>query len=105
MAEKLNQTPTPAAAGIDGPTREFSITITPEELLDAVGCYDLLLPTEVSEAYKAMVQVPQFGLRVATALQLAAKKAKTPQEQSRVLDAAVVPAFLVGMLVGMAKPK
>ncbi len=102
MAEKMNQTP--ASVGPEG-EREFSISITPEELLEAVGCYDLLLPSEIGQVYEAMVAVPQFGVRVASALQFAAKNAKTPEEKSRILDAAVVPAFLVGMLVGMMKPK
>ena len=107
MAEKMKQTPTPAPAVADGdgPIREFSITLTPEELLDAVGCYDLLLPTEVSEAYKIMIQVPQFGGRVALAFQEAARNATTPEAKSRILDAVVLPAFLVGMLVGISKPK
>jgi len=83
---------------------EPKIDFTTEELQDAVECYNLILPSEVEAAYKQMLTVPAFGARVAQALQMAVKMhmaGKMPQD--RVLDAAVLPAFLVGMLVGVGK--
>lgn len=82
------------------PTFEFTV----EELREAVGSYELLLPSEIESAYKTMLEVPQFGIKIAQALQFAAKMAgQGGLGKDRVLDAAVVPAFLVGLLVGLSR--
>ncbi len=89
----------PDKSSVDAP-----ITVTPEELREAVSSYDLMLPAEITGIYTAMLKVPEFGLRVAAALQNAAKAAgKGVLPKERVMDAAVVPAFLVGLMVGHAK--
>jgi hypothetical protein len=80
-----------------GPKIEFTV----EELTEAVSQYELLTPAEVGMAYEAMLKVPQFGMKLAAALQFAAKMTTAGKmTPDRMLDAAVVPAFLVGMLVG-----
>lgn len=78
-----------------------AIRVTVEQLRKAVAEYDLLLPAEVEATYKTMLAFPPAGLRIAQGLQqamLANVQGTLPQE--RVLDAAVVPAFLLGILVG-----
>lgn len=82
-----------------------TITITIEELKAALETSDLILPVEVSEVYRAMLATPEFGVRVAGALQAAMKAARTPEAKNRVLDAAVLPAFIVGLLVGRGQGK
>jgi hypothetical protein len=65
-----------------------------------------LTPAEVGEAYEAMLKVPEFGVKLAMALQFAAKMTTAGKMGTdRMLDAAVVPAFLVGILVGSSKPE
>lgn len=80
---------------------ELAITVTPNELKQAVARYDLMLPGEVTAIYTVMLAVPEFGLRVAMALQDAARAVSSgAMPRERVLDAAVVPAFMVGLMVG-----
>ena len=82
-------------------TETEAIKVTVEEMAAAVAKYDLMLPGEVAEIYLSMVAVPDFGLKVSLALQHAAvavSQGKLPRE--RVLDGALVPAFLIGVLVG-----
>lgn len=84
--------------------KDLKIDFTVEELQEAVECYNLLLPSEVEQAYKQLLIVPDFGVRVAQAFQRALKMcADGKLPQNRVLDAAVLPAFLIGQLMGMAK--
>jgi hypothetical protein len=78
-----------------------TITFGTEDLRAAVSNYNSLSLPEIQAAYSAMLEVPEFGLKVAQALQTAAKTAANGKgSPDRVLDAAVVPAFLVGLLVG-----
>lgn len=89
MEEMKTTTPAPA------------IRVTVEQLTQAVEDYEMLLPSEVEAAYKTLLAVPLAGLKIAQGLQqamLAATDGTLPQD--RVLDAAVVPAFLLGILVG-----
>jgi hypothetical protein len=83
---------------------EIKIEVTAAELREAISCYDLLLKPDIESAYAAMLEVPEFGLKLAQAMEYAAKMAgKGKMEEKRILDAAVVPAFLIGMLVGKGK--
>jgi hypothetical protein len=80
-----------------------TITFGAEDLRASVSNYDSLSLPEIHAAYSAMLEVPEFGLKVAQALQVAAKTAANGKgSPERVLDAAVVPAFLVGLLVGVS---
>ncbi len=82
------------------------IQITVEELKVAVSRYDTMLPGEVTSIYETMLAVPEFGARVAVALQNAVKMAnKGTMPKDRVLDAAIVPAFVVGALLGIGRGK
>jgi hypothetical protein len=82
-----------------------TITFGTEDLRAAVSNYNSLSLPEIQAAYSAMLEVPEFGLKVAQALQVAAKTAANGKgSPDRVLDAAVVPAFLVGLLVGAGRP-
>ena len=90
------------SAVTSGGTENLRIALTIQELTAATARLELVLPSEVEAVYATLCQVPEFGLKVAMALQAAAKAAaegKAPRE--RVLDAAIVPAFLAGMLVGL----
>jgi hypothetical protein len=83
---------------------ELNINLTVEQLQQAVQNYDLLLPTEVAETYQIMLAVPGLGLKIAQALQQAMLDAsKGILTRDRVLDAAVLPAFLIGLLVGIGQ--
>lgn len=82
-----------------------TITVTAEELQTALEASDLILRAEVESIYRVMLATPAFGARVAGALQAAAKAARTPQAKERILDAAVLPAFIVGLLVGREQGK
>ena len=85
-------------------TENWKIAITVEQLQQAVLDYEILLPTEVAEAYQTMLQVPAAGLKIAQALQQAMFDASMGiLSRDRVLDAAVLPAFLIGLLVGKAQ--
>ena len=80
------------------------IEFTVEELREAVFCYEHLLASEIKAAYSVMLAVPQFGLKVAQTLQFAAKMAANGKmDKSRVLDTALLPAFLVGVLLGFSR--
>jgi hypothetical protein len=86
------------------PRESPTFSFTAAELQDAVECYELLDQSEVEKAYQVMLAVPQFGLKVAKALQFAAKmSSQGKMGPDRVLDAAVVPAFLIGLLVGFGR--
>jgi len=77
-----------------------TIEFTEHELAAAVERYESLTQPEIEAAYAAMLAVPGFGLKLALAFQTACKDAAETRNPSRVLDAAVVPAFLIGYLVG-----
>jgi hypothetical protein len=82
----------------------WHVQVTVEQLTQAVEDYEMLLPVEIEAAYRTLLGVPLAGLKIAMALQQAmldASKGGLPRD--RVLDAAVVPAFLLGVLVGMSK--
>ncbi len=82
----------------DLPPLEF----TPEELKEAVACWDLVLPADAQVIYERMLQVPEFGIRVAMALQNACKlTADGKMSPDRTLDAAILPAFTVGLILGL----
>ena len=81
---------------------ESKINFTAQQLREAVTAYESLLKSDVEQAYAAMLQVPEFGVKVVQAMEYAAKLVnKGKMDGKRVLDAAVVPAFLIGMLVGL----
>jgi len=85
-------------------TKSEKIQISVEELQQAVLDYEMLLPIEVAEAYQTMLQVPSAGMKIAQALQQAmldAQRGILPRD--RVLDAAVLPAFLIGFFVGIGQ--
>jgi hypothetical protein len=85
-------------------TENQKIQITVEQLQQAVQDYEMLLPSEVAEAYQTMLQVPSAGLKIAQALQQAMLDAqKGILSRNRVLDAAVLPAFLIGFLTGIGQ--
>ena len=87
-----------------GKDREIKVDVTVEEMADALAFYATIEPEEISAAYEALLKVPKFGAAVSNALQTAAKgAAEGTFPRDRILDAAVVPAFLIGMLVGQAK--
>lgn len=82
-------------------TTVSAIRVTVEQLSQAVQDYDMLLPAEVEATYRTLLAVPLAGLKIAQGLQqamLANVQGKLPQD--RVLDAAIIPAFLLGYLVG-----
>lgn len=80
------------------------IEVTVEQLTQAVRDYEMLLPSEIAAAYQQMLSVPAAGMKIAQALQQAAFDAqKGILSRDRVLDAAVLPAFLIGLLVGKAQ--
>lgn len=82
----------------DLPPLEF----TPGELTEAVACWDLVLPDDAWPIYERMLQVPEFGVRVAVALQNACKlTADGKMSPDRTLDAAILPAFTVGLILGL----
>jgi hypothetical protein len=86
------------------PKQDAPIQVTVEQLKTAVEAFDLLMPSEIEAAYQTMLQVPELGVRIAQALQgaiVAARKAGKPQ--GAVLDAAILPAFLVGLLAGISQ--
>jgi hypothetical protein len=88
------------------PKHDAPIKITVDQLRKAVEAFDLLLPSEIQAAYQAMLLAPELGVRIAQALQgamVAARKAGKPQ--GAVLDAAILPAFLVGLLAGIGQQK
>jgi hypothetical protein len=81
-----------------------AIRVTIEQLTKAVADYEMLLPSEVEATYRTLLEVPAAGLKIAQGLQqamLMASKGTLPRD--RVLDAAVVPAFLIGVLVGKSQ--
>ena len=81
---------------------ESKISFTAQQLREAVTSYESLLKPDVEQAYAAMLQVPEFGVKVVQAMEYTAKLVnKGKMDGKRVLDAAVVPAFLIGMLVGL----
>jgi hypothetical protein len=78
-----------------------AIRVTVEQLRQAAADYELVLPAERLVAYETLLKVPEAGLKIALGLQqamLAASKGALPKD--RVLDAAIIPAFLIGYLVG-----
>ena len=77
-----------------------TIEFTEQDLAAAVERYESLAQPEIEAAYDAMLAVPAFGLKVARALQAACLIATESKNPSRILDAAVVPAFLIGFLAG-----
>jgi hypothetical protein len=81
-----------------------AIRVTVEQLTKAAADYELVLPAELEAAYLTLLEVPAAGLKIAQGLQvamLAASKGALPKD--RVLDAAVIPAFLLGVLVGKSQ--
>ena len=77
------------------------LVVTPKEIKAASALYETLMPGEVTAIYRAMLESPELGLKVALALQQAAVAAQggtLPKE--RVLDAALVTEFVIGVLVG-----
>jgi hypothetical protein len=92
---------TPATPTAPTEPSTIDALVTVEQLRQAVADYDLLLPSEVEKAYQTLLAVPLAGVKIAQGLQqamLANHQGRLPQD--RVLDAAVVPAFLIGVLVG-----
>ena len=82
------------------------IAVTVEELKAAVANYELVLPTEVDETLKVFLAVPAFGQLVAGALQAAINLAgHSRAKHSQVLNAPVMVAFLMGVLVGREQGK
>ena len=85
-------------------TKTEKIEITVEQLTQAVRDYEMLLPSEIAAAYQKMLSVPAAGMKIAQALQQAMLDAqKGILSRDRVLDAAVLPAFLIGLLVGIGQ--
>lgn len=83
---------------------ETKIAVTAEELRGAVSCYELLLKSDVEQVYASMLEVPEFGLKIAQAMEHAAKMAsKGKIDEKRILDAVAVSAFLIGLLAGKGK--
>jgi hypothetical protein len=80
---------------------ETKITVTVEELQEAVTNYDLILRSEVEEVFKVFLAVPGFGQKVAGAMQAAINLAgRDKAKQSQVLNAPVLASFLMGVMVG-----
>lgn len=89
---------------MEKPKESVALQITVEQLTKAVQDYEMLLPSEIAEAYQTMLQVPSAGLRIAQALQQAVLDSQRGAlSKDRVLDAAVLPAFLIGLLVGIGQ--
>lgn len=79
----------------------MNVDFSAADLEAAVKRYESLTSPELEAAYTTMLAVPDFGLKIAQAFALACKEAtEIPTPNCRVLDAAVVPAFLIGFLAG-----
>ena len=78
-----------------------AIRVTVEQLTQAAKDYELILPAEIEATYRTLLQVPAAGTKITQGLQQALLEVqKGTLGMGRVLDAAVVPAFLLGILVG-----
>lgn len=83
------------------PKTENAAAFTADQLKQAVARYGELTEAERNQAYAGILAVAEFGQVVAEHFQEACKlsgEGKYPKE--RLLDAAVLPSFLVGLLVG-----
>jgi hypothetical protein len=81
--------------------QQTQVTFTADELKCAVARYGELTEVEREQAYASLLAVAEFGQTAAEHFQEACKlatKGKYPKD--RMLDAVVVPSFLIGMLVG-----
>jgi hypothetical protein len=81
---------------------ESQVTFTADELKRAVARYGELTEAEREQAYAGILAVAEFGQTAAEHFQEACKlatKGKYPKD--RMLDAVVVPSFLIGLLVGL----
>jgi hypothetical protein len=80
---------------------DTTIQVTPEQLKEAVECYDHLLETDIQAAVKTLAAVPECGLRIAQALAQALKQMDHGKaHEINVVEAAALPAFLIGVLAG-----
>jgi len=86
--------------------QEIHIEVTEQELRDAVSCYDLLEAEEIKDICRAVSQVDDIGVRAVQAMQEAAKAAVSAGQKdisTILVSAAIVPALVIGLLVGQSK--
>lgn len=82
---------------------ETKMHVTVEQLEQALQEYEMLLPAEITEVFRTMLCVPPFAMKVTPALQQAVSIAKSPLTPHEVFHASGLPAFLMGLLVGIGQ--